>query len=76
MNRKFLLIALQQAWLGRGCCAPNPSVGAVLCIDHKILARSYHHSAGTLHAEALLLQSLSPAVNEDDLNAAVLYVTL
>jgi diaminohydroxyphosphoribosylaminopyrimidine deaminase / 5-amino-6-(5-phosphoribosylamino)uracil reductase len=58
MHEQFMLAALQQAWLGRGCCAPNPSVGAVAVYQGKIIAQSYHRGAGTLHAEQLLIQQL------------------
>ena len=58
MHKQFLLAALEQAWLGRGICAPNPSVGAVAVQHGKIIAQSWHRGAGTPHAEALLLESL------------------
>lgn len=58
MHKPFLLAALEQAWLGRGMCAPNPSVGAVAVQYGKIIAQSWHRGAGTPHAEVLLLNSL------------------
>jgi diaminohydroxyphosphoribosylaminopyrimidine deaminase/5-amino-6-(5-phosphoribosylamino)uracil reductase len=58
MHEQFLLAALEKAWLGRGFCAPNPSVGAVAVQNSKIIAQSWHHGAGTPHAEVLLLQQL------------------
>jgi len=58
MHKQFLLAALEQAWLGRGMCAPNPSVGAVAVQYGKIIAQSWHHGAGTPHAEVLLLNSI------------------
>lgn len=71
MHERFLLAALDQAWLGRGICAPNPSVGAVAVHDGKIIAQAWHRGAGTLHAERLLLEQLPK--NIPDLT---LYVTL
>ncbi len=71
MHEQFLLAALDQAWLGRGLCARNPSVGAVAVQSGKIIARSWHRGAGTLHAEALLLAEL-PAHCPD----VTIYVTL
>lgn len=71
MHKQFLLEALDQAWLGRGRCAPNPSVGAVAVRDNSIIARAYHQGAGTPHAEQLLIQSC-----DQDLAGTTLYVTL
>jgi diaminohydroxyphosphoribosylaminopyrimidine deaminase/5-amino-6-(5-phosphoribosylamino)uracil reductase len=71
MHEQFLLAALDQAWLGRGICAPNPSVGAVAVHEGKIIAQSWHRGAGTLHAEQLLLEQLPKNSSE-----ITLYVTL
>lgn len=70
-DKQFLLAALEQAVLGRGLCAPNPSVGAVAVLRGEIIAQAYHQGAGSAHAEALLLQQL-PA----DACDISLYVTL
>jgi diaminohydroxyphosphoribosylaminopyrimidine deaminase/5-amino-6-(5-phosphoribosylamino)uracil reductase len=58
MHEQFLQAALNQAWLGRGFCAPNPSVGAVAVQSGEIIAQSWHRGAGTPHAEVLLLADL------------------
>ena len=58
MHEQFLLAALQQAWLGRGACAPNPAVGAVAVHNGRIIAQASHSGAGLPHAEALLLATL------------------
>ena len=71
MHEQFLLAALDQAWLGRGMCAPNPSVGAVAVHEGKIIAQSWHRGAGTPHAEKLLLEQLPKNIAE-----ITLYVTL
>lgn len=71
MHNEFMLAALQQARLGRGACAPNPSVGAVAVRHGKIIAQAYHFGAGTLHAEQLLLAKLPPNLSE-----VIVYVTL
>lgn len=63
--------ALQQACLGRGLCAPNPSVGAVLTANQQIIAQAWHKGAGTAHAEQLVLENnIDPALD------LTLYVTL
>ncbi len=71
MHKQYLLAALEQALLGRGLCAPNPSVGAVAVENHSIIAKAWHRGAGTPHAEQLLLPTL-PANATD----VTLYVTL
>ncbi len=71
MHEKFLLAALEQAKLGRGLCAPNPSVGAVAVQNGRIIAQSYHKGAGTPHAEQLLLAQIPPQIP-----GVSLYITL
>ena len=71
MHEPFLLAALDQARLGRGMCAPNPSVGAVAVHEEKIIAQSWHRGAGTPHAEQLLLEQLP-----EQCANITLYVTL
>lgn len=71
MHDQFLKAALDEAWLGRGKCYPNPSVGAVAVVNGEIIARALHQGAGTPHAEQLLLTQIPP-----DLKEVTLYVTL
>ena len=71
MHKKFLLAALDQAFLGRGFCAPNPSVGAVAVHNGQIIAQACHRGAGTPHAEQLLLAELPKNITD-----LTLYVTL
>lgn len=71
MHEQFMLAALEQAWLGRGACAPNPSVGAVAVQFGKIIAQSWHHGAGTAHAEILLIEQLPKNCSD-----VTIYVTL
>lgn len=71
MHKQFLLAALEQAWLGRGRCAPNPAVGAVAVKNNKIIAQATHLGAGSAHAEQLLLKKLPPNIQD-----LVIYVTL
>ena len=66
-----MLAALEQAWLGRGSCAPNPSVGAVAVHQGEIIARAWHQGAGTAHAEQLILHKIP-----QHLKGVILYVTL
>lgn len=71
MHEPFLQAALKQAWLGRGSCAPNPSVGAVAVQNGAIIAEDYHRGAGTPHAERLVFEHMP-----EQLQGITLYVTL
>lgn len=71
MHKEYMLSALEQAQLGRGFCAPNPSVGAVAVSQNRIIAKAYHSGAGLPHAEQLLIQQLPPGSS-----SITLYVTL
>jgi diaminohydroxyphosphoribosylaminopyrimidine deaminase/5-amino-6-(5-phosphoribosylamino)uracil reductase len=71
MHKEFMKAALEQAYLGRGICAPNPSVGAVAVHNHKIIAKGWHQGAGTAHAERHVLDLLPL-----NLSNVTLYVTL
>jgi diaminohydroxyphosphoribosylaminopyrimidine deaminase/5-amino-6-(5-phosphoribosylamino)uracil reductase len=59
-------LAVQQ----RGFCAPNPSVGAVVVVDNKIIGQGCHQGRGTQHAEVIALQNFEPQPD------AILYVSL
>ena len=71
MHEQFLLLALEQAWLGRGSCAPNPAVGAIAVQNETIIAQASHSGSGSPHAEQLLFSMLP-----DDCSNITIYVTL
>lgn len=48
--------ALLEGHKGLGLTAPNPSVGAIIVRDQKIIARGHHQAAGKPHAEKQALQ--------------------
>jgi diaminohydroxyphosphoribosylaminopyrimidine deaminase/5-amino-6-(5-phosphoribosylamino)uracil reductase len=48
---KYMKLAIKEAKKGLGRTAPNPSVGAVIVKEGKVLAGGYHHRAGMPHAE-------------------------
>lgn len=64
---------LQLAKLGLANAAPNPSVGAVLVNQNKIVAEGYTSPYGGAHAEVNCLNQIS---NSTILNEATLYVSL
>jgi diaminohydroxyphosphoribosylaminopyrimidine deaminase / 5-amino-6-(5-phosphoribosylamino)uracil reductase len=71
MHKQFMEAALQQAYRGRGACAPNPSVGAVAVHNNKIIAEAWHQGAGTAHAEQCVLEQIGQKTRD-----VTLYVTL
>jgi len=56
MNQDYMNVALDLARRGQGRTSPNPSVGAVLVRDDKIVGRGFHTWAGVKHAEVLALE--------------------
>lgn len=68
----FLTQAFDEARKGRGFCAPNPSVGAVVVKNGVVLSRGYHSKSGSPHAE---VEALKQITNEDA-KGATLYVSL
>jgi diaminohydroxyphosphoribosylaminopyrimidine deaminase/5-amino-6-(5-phosphoribosylamino)uracil reductase len=65
--------ALAEARKGLGKTGPNPSVGAVISKNGKILSRGWHRGAGKPHAEIEALKNLkNPALAR----GATLHVTL
>jgi len=67
----YLSIALEQARLGRGFCAPNPAVGACVVKNGVVIAEGYHHGCGLPHAEVEALNKVGAKAK-----GATLYVTL
>ncbi len=63
--------ALREAEKGLGRTSPNPAVGAILVRDGVIIARGYHHKAGTPHAEVHAIRAAGGQGK-----GARLYVTL
>ena len=63
--------ALELAKMRKGFCAPNPSVGAVVVKDNRILSTGHHFRCGEAHGEAAALNLLGERAQ-----GASLYVTL
>jgi diaminohydroxyphosphoribosylaminopyrimidine deaminase/5-amino-6-(5-phosphoribosylamino)uracil reductase len=72
MHAFFLRRTLELAEQRRGFCAPNPSVGAVVVREGKILAEGWHTGPGKAHAEVEALKNLS----REACQGATLYVSL
>ena len=68
----WMKLALGEARKGVGRTSPNPSVGAVLVVGDRIVARGHHRGPGLPHAETECLARWKKPIPAD----AVLYVTL
>ena len=71
-DEKFMRVALKEAKKALGQTSPNPAVGAVLVVDHRIVAKGHHRGAGRDHAEVECLRNFAAPVPA----RATLYVTL
>jgi diaminohydroxyphosphoribosylaminopyrimidine deaminase/5-amino-6-(5-phosphoribosylamino)uracil reductase len=67
----FMKAAIREARKGVGRTSPNPTVGAVVVRNGKIVGKGYHHRAGLPHAEPNALQEAGRLAR-----GAILYVTL
>ena len=66
-------IASRMAFRAKGTTAPNPSVGAIIVKDGKIISRGWTGRNGRPHAEFNAIQRIK---NKKKLNGATLYCTL
>ncbi len=67
----YLHQALKLAQIRRGFCSPNPSVGAVIVKNEKVIAEGYHLGPGSAHAEVDALEKL-----QNKAQGTTVYVTL
>lgn len=70
-DTRYMRRALRLAACGLVTTSPNPSVGAVLVKDNKIISEDYHRHAGEPHAEILALQGAG-----EQARGSTLYITL
>lgn len=70
----FMAHAVKLASKGRERTAPNPTVGAVMVSDNRIVAEGWHHFCGGLHAER---ECIADARKKGvDMKKCSMYVTL
>jgi diaminohydroxyphosphoribosylaminopyrimidine deaminase/5-amino-6-(5-phosphoribosylamino)uracil reductase len=74
-NEKYMLRAIQLSKIAGRAVYPNPSVGAVLVHHKTIIGEGYHRQYGSLHAEAMCIESVELR-NKNKIEAATLYCTL
>lgn len=70
-DNRFIEEALRLAQRGKGITQPNPTVGAVLVKNGKIISSGYHKGAGKAHAEVVALRKA-----KESIKGATLFVTL
>ena len=74
MNHKYYIKrALKLAKNGIGITRPNPSVGAVIVLNNKIIGEGFTSPYGGNHAE---VNAINSVVNKQLLKKATIYVTL
>ncbi|MGZ3508661.1 MAG: bifunctional diaminohydroxyphosphoribosylaminopyrimidine deaminase/5-amino-6-(5-phosphoribosylamino)uracil reductase RibD [Vulcanimicrobiaceae bacterium] len=71
LDRLYLQRACELAARAVGNTSPNPTVGAVVVADGRIVGEGYHHRAGEPHAEVHALREAG-----DRARGATLYVSL
>ena len=57
-DERFMRLAIKEASRALGRTAPNPTVGAVVVKNGRILAKGFHRAAGLPHAEIEALKEL------------------
>ena len=72
-HEQYIKRCLEISKLGIGTTRPNPSVGAVLVVDSKIIGEGFTSPYGGNHAEVNAINSIQ---NQELLKKATLYVTL
>ncbi len=71
IDQKYLRLALKFAEKGRGRVSPNPTVGACIVKNNRLISSGYHEYFGGPHAEMNAMQKAGSAAC-----GATLYVTL
>lgn len=72
-NEKYIKRCLELAKKGIGTTRPNPSVGAVIVHENKIIGEGFTSEYGGFHAEVNAINSVK---NQELLKSATIYVTL
>jgi diaminohydroxyphosphoribosylaminopyrimidine deaminase / 5-amino-6-(5-phosphoribosylamino)uracil reductase len=75
MNPKYIQRCFDLARLGNGHTSPNPSVGAVLVYEDRIIGEGWHQQYGGAHAEVNAVANVRPE-HRALIAKATLYVSL
>jgi diaminohydroxyphosphoribosylaminopyrimidine deaminase/5-amino-6-(5-phosphoribosylamino)uracil reductase len=74
-RQKYIKRCFEIALLGRGQTSPNPTVGAVLVYNDKIIGEGFHEKYGKAHAEVNAINSV-PDHLKKHIPDSTLYVSL
>jgi diaminohydroxyphosphoribosylaminopyrimidine deaminase/5-amino-6-(5-phosphoribosylamino)uracil reductase len=74
-DEKYMGRCIQLAKLGAGNVAPNPTVGAVLVFENKIIGEGYHQKYGEAHAEVNCINNAQEK-NKTLVEKSTMYVSL
>lgn len=74
VDEHFMALAIEEAKHAWRLSPPNPSVGAVIVRDGRIIARGFTQQAGGPHAEIMALRDA--AAHGESVEGATVYVTL
>ncbi len=73
-DEKYMKEAIELAKKRKGLTHPNPTVGAVIVKDRKIIGKGFHEKAGKPHAER---EAIKDALEKgENIEGATMYVTL
>ncbi|AXT63487.1 bifunctional diaminohydroxyphosphoribosylaminopyrimidine deaminase/5-amino-6-(5-phosphoribosylamino)uracil reductase RibD [Aquimarina sp. AD10] len=72
-HQKYINRCIQLAKNGLGTTYPNPLVGSVIVLNHKIIGEGWHYKAGEPHAEVHAINSVK---DQSLLKEATIYVSL
>lgn len=73
-DQTFMRLALEEGQRGEGLTSPNPSVGAVIVREGKVLGKGFHAKAGKPHAEVEALADVRSRGH--DPAGSSIYITL
>lgn len=71
MDKYYMKLAINLAKKGKGRVNPNPTVGAVIVKENKIIGSGYHEYYGGAHAEVNAFKNA-----KEEVEGSTLYVTL
>lgn len=71
IHQKYMASALRLALKAKGMTSPNPTVGALVVKDKRVISQGYHEKAGFAHAEIVALDKAG-----EKARGGSLYVTL
>ncbi len=75
INILFLRRCFDLARLGNGSTSPNPSVGAVIAFNNRVLSEGFHQMYGEPHAEVNAINQVD-VISDEKFSQSAIYVSL